>query len=83
MITCERGRSRLSGTVTGLLSEYAVITRHILEMLEEDRPRESAEKILKETFELAFMSEEEMKEKKEELLGELLKKIFMGGTNAD
>lgn len=91
MIKCENGRSEIKGNVPGLLSEYTVITRHIREVLTKDMSEEFAMYMLKKSFDLGMMSDDEVDKEFEKTIGKfsgtglamMLSELFGGGHNAD
>ena len=91
MIKCENGRSEIEGNVPGFLSEYTVITRHIREVLTKDMSEEFAMYMLKKSFDLGMMSDDEVDKEFEKTIGKfsgtglvmMLSELFGGGRNAD
>lgn len=68
MIKCDKGQVEIAGRGNDILTEYTVLTK----TLKDHFP----EKILREAFELAFMSEEELDKKLEEAKREFVDTLF-------
>lgn len=91
MIECKNGCSETKGNVPGLLSEYTVITRHIREVLTKNMSEEFAMYMLKKSFDLGMMSDDEANKEFEKVIGKfsgtelvmMLSELFGGGHNAD
>lgn len=91
MIKCENGCSEIKGTVPDFLSDYTIITRHIREALSEGMSEEFAMYMLKKSFDIGMMSNDEVDiEFKKSIgkfdgteLGMMLAELFGGGHNAD
>lgn len=91
MIKCNMGSTEIRGCVTTILSEYSCITKCIFQALAETESKEEAQKTIKTSFDLAFMSDEELDKNREKLkaniqnnaFDKLLSELFGGGHNAD
>ncbi|OUO78217.1 hypothetical protein B5F53_11760 [Blautia sp. An249] len=68
MIKCNKGQVEIVGKGNNILTEYTVLTKNLKDHFSEE--------ILREAFELAFMSEEELDKKLEEVKRELFDTLF-------
>ena len=68
MIKCNKGQVEIVGKGNNILTGYTVLTKNLKDHFSEE--------ILREAFELAFMSEEELDKKLEEVKRELFDTLF-------
>ena len=80
MIKFENGLVNISGKGIDILSEYAVITHEIQEMVVKDGGKEEeVNEQLREVLERGLLSEEELDKKFMEAVGEAMKKPELAG----
>lgn len=73
MIKAKKGKLVVNGHPMELLNEYKVITKQMVEMLEDEGiTKENIKKIMTDIVEEEFMTEEERREKFERLMKEAL-----------
>lgn len=91
MIKCNKGCSEIQGSTSNILSEYTVITKTIRKALTEYKSEEFAKSVLKRSFDLGMMSEDELDKEYEEAIKKfkgtglvtMLSELFGGVHDAD
>ena len=86
MIKCSMGATEIMGDTSTIIAEYTCITKCIFRAFAETDSKEAAQKTIKKSFDLAFISDEELDEEREKLkanIDKLLSELFGGGRNAD
>lgn len=68
MIKAKNNHVVIKGNGVELLSQFTMITRDLKKALEEQIPSVIVEELIKKSFELAFKTEEQLKEIEQELL---------------
>lgn len=83
MIKCENGTTKIEGSVTGLMADYALITRMLIESFTEKYGEDEAKKRVKRAHSLGLMSETELDAESNAAVESFIKFMshILGGKN--
>lgn len=81
MVKCVNGILEFKGSTACICAEVSTILISLRELLQENIPDDSAEKLFNDVIEMSKKSDEEIKEATENQLNDLLKSLLKGLLN--
>ena len=75
MIRANQGESEIKGNIVQLETEFAVITKHLYNSFSSIHGEEFARAILKNAFEVAFLTDKELEKHKEMQIEKLFRRL--------
>ena len=75
MIRANQGESEIKGNIIQLNAEFTTITKHLYQVFSDRYGEEFARGILKNAFEIAFLTSEELEKHKEMQIEKLFRRL--------